>query len=359
MNRARLRQLGIKIGTYATGPLNAITDVEGVHVGHVTVIHDEPQVARTGITVIAPREGTIGKDYAFAGFHRFNGCGEMTGIHWLEETGLLTSAIALTNTHQVGMVHDALAEFSFTHAHYGAFYLPVVTETYDGWLNDMNALHLTKEHVFEAMAVAKGGPVEEGNVGGGTGMICHEFKGGIGTSSRIVETRSGKYTLGALVQANYGGRELLRVDGVPVGREIGFDKVPSPWKALPPSSSIIVILATDAPLLGDQCKRLAQRATSGLSRAGGVGHNTSGDLFLAFATGHHIPAAADGPIPLGVMLPQNHLDPFFEAAAEAVEESILNALCAAETMTGFRGHTAHALPLELLQQLLMKYSRLE
>ncbi len=359
MNRARLRQLGIKIGTYDTEPLNAITDVEGVLVGHVTVIHDEPNVARTGITVIAPRQGAIGNDYAFAGFHRFNGCGEMTGIHWLEETGLLTSAIALTNTHQVGMVHDALAEFSFTHAYYGAFYLPVVTETYDGWLNDMNALHLTKEHVFEAMSAAKGGPVDEGNVGGGTGMICHEFKGGIGTSSRVIESKSGKYTLGALVQTNYGDRRLLRVDGVPVGREIGFDKVSSPWQAPPLSSSIIVVIATDAPLLGDQCKRLAQRATSGLSRVGGVGHNSSGDLFLAFATGHHIPANADGPIPLGVMIPQRHLDPFFEAAAEAVEESILNALSAAETMTGFRGHTAYALPLDELQDVMRKYRRLD
>ncbi len=250
MNRARIRQLGIKIGTYPTGPLNAISDVDGVLVGQVTVIHDEPHVARTGITVIVPREGAIGNDYAFAGFHRFNGCGEMTGVQWLEECGLLTSAIALTNTHQVGMVRDALAEFSFTHAHYGAFYLPVVTETYDGWLNDMNALHLTKEHVFEAMSAAKSGPVDEGNVGGGTGMICHEFKGGIGTSSRVVETKSGKFTLGALVQTNYGDRGLLRVDGVPIGREIGFDKVPSPWQAPPQSSSIIVIIATDAPLAG-------------------------------------------------------------------------------------------------------------
>ena len=359
MNRARIRELGIKIGTYPTGPHNAITDVAGVLVGQVTVIHDEPTIARTGITVIAPREGAIGNDYAFAGFHRFNGCGEMTGTHWLEETGLLTSAIGLTNTHQVGMVRDALAEFSFTHAHFGAFYLPVVTETYDGWLNDMNALHLTKEQVFDAMSTIKGGAVDEGNVGGGTGMICHEFKGGIGTSSRLVETRSGNFTLGALVQTNYGDRGQLRVDGVPVGREIGTDQVPSPWQAPPQSSSIVVVIATDAPLLGDQCKRLAQRATSGLARVGGVGQNTSGDLFLAFATGHHIPAAADGPIPLSVMIPHNHLNPFFEATADAVEESILNALAAAETMTGCQGHIAYALPLDELQRVMKKYRRLE
>ncbi len=357
MKRARIRELGITIGRMPTGANNAITDVPGVLVGHVTVMHDGPHVARTGITVIAPREGAIGNDYAFAGFHRFNGCGEMTGVQWIEETGMLTSAIALTNTHQVGMVRDALAEFSFTHAHYGAFYLPVVAETYDGWLNDMNALPLTREHVFQAMESASSGPVAEGNVGGGTGMICHDFKGGIGTASRMVETQSGKYTVGALVQTNYGDREQLRVDGVPVGREIGFDKVPSPWQEPPPSSSIIVVIATDAPLLGDQCRRLAQRATSGLARTGGVGHNSSGDLFLAFATGHHIPAAAEEPFPLGVMIPHRQLNPFFDAVAEAVEESILNALTAAESMTGDQGHTAYALPLDELQRVAAKYGR--
>ncbi|MCL4562233.1 MAG: P1 family peptidase [Chloroflexi bacterium] len=355
MERTRLRNLGISIGTAPTGPLNAITDVPGVWVGHATVIHDEPRVARTGVTVIVPREGGIGRDYAFAGFHRFNGCGEMTGIHWLEETGLLTSAIALTNTHQIGMVHDALAEYSFTRSHYGAFYLPVVAETFDGWLNDLNALHLTKEHVFEAMSNARGGSVPEGNVGGGTGMICHDFKGGIGTSSRRVISKSGEYTVGALVQTNYGDREQLRIDGVPVGRKLGFDVVPSPWQTPPESSSIIIVVATDAPLLSDQCRRLAQRATTGLARVGGVGHNTSGDLFLAFATGHHIPAGADAPIPLGPMIPHQHLNPFFDATAEAVEEAILNALTSAETMVGYQGRTAYALPLDELQRVMDQY----
>jgi D-aminopeptidase len=355
MNRARIRDLGIKLGDYPTGPNNAITDVPGVLVGQVTVIHDQPSVARTGITVILPRDGAIGKDYAFAGFHRFNGCGEMTGIQWLEEIGLLTSGIALTNTGQVGMVRDALAEVSFASDHTGPFYLPVAAETYDGWLNDVTAPALTRQHVFEAVAAARSGRVDEGNVGGGTGMICHDFKGGIGTASRLVETRSGKFTLGVLVQTNYGDRALLRVDGVPVGREIGFDQVPSPFEETPRSSSIIVILATDAPLLSDQCRRLAQRITTGLARVGGVGHNSSGDLFLAFATGHHIPARADEPIPLGIMLPPNHLNPFFEAVPEAVEESILNALAAAETMTGVHNHTACALPLDLLKQIMQKY----
>lgn len=359
MRRARLRELGITIGSYPTGPNNAITDVPGVLVGHTTVIRDEPQVVRTGVTVIVPRDGGIGKDYAFAGFHRFNGCGEMTGVQWLEETGMLTSAIALTNTHQVGMAHDALAEYSFSQADTGHFYLPVAAETYDGWLNDMNALPLTPEHVFQAMSAARGGPVAEGNVGGGTGMITYEFKGGIGTASRVVETRSGVFTVGALVQANHGERSQFRVDGVPVGREIGYNRVPGPFEEPPAASSIIIIVATDAPLLSDQCRRLAQRATIGLARTGGNGHNTSGDLFLAFATGHHIPAYADEPIPLGVMLPNRHINSLFDAVAEAVEESILNVLTSAETMTGYLGHTVYALPLDDLARVMAKYRRVE
>jgi D-aminopeptidase len=355
MDRTRLRNLGITIGSLPTGPFNAITDVDGVRVGQVTLIYDEPHVARTGITVVLPREGAVGHDYAFAGFHRFNGCGEMTGVHWIEETGMLTSAIAITNTHQVGMVRDALAEYSFRKADFGSFYLPIVAETYDGWLNEMNAFHLRREHVFQALDSAQRGPVEEGCVGGGTGMICHDFKGGIGTASRLVASKSGTYTVGALVQTNYGDREQLRVDGVPVGREIGFDQVPSPWETPPQFSSIIVIVGTDAPLLPVQCKRLAQRATSGLARVGGVGHNTSGDLFLAFATGHHIPAGADEPIELGKMIPHRHMDLFFDAVAESVEESILNALTSAYTMTGYRGRTAYALPLDELQRIMGKY----
>ena len=358
MNRARLRDLGITIGLLPTGPLNAITDVAGVRVGHVTLIQDTPALARTGITVIVPRDGAIGHDYAFAGFHRFNGCGEMTGIHWLEETGLLTSAIALTNTMQVGMVRDALSEFSFAHQDFGPFYLPVVSETYDGWLNDASVAHLTRQHLFEAMQASRTGPVDEGCVGGGTGMICHDFKGGIGTSSRVIQTRSGSFTVGALVQTNYGARAQLRIAGVPVGLEIGPGEVPTPWGSPPDASSIVVVLATDAPLLPLQCRRLAQRATSGLARVGGIGQNSSGDLFLAFATGHHIPAGADEPIPLGMMVPHRHMNEFFEAAAEVVEESILNALCAAETMSGLEGHTAHALPLERVRQVMARYQRL-
>src|SRR5512136_1399844 len=303
MSRARLRDLGIMVGTFAAGPDNAITDVPGVWVGHCTLIYDEPRVARTGVTVVFPREGNIWEDNAFAGFFSFNGCGEMTGLPFIEEFGLLTSPIAITNTNQVGTAHAAVVGYGADRHGGFAFKLPVVAETYDGWLNDIDAFHIKAEHVRLALDSAKGGPVEEGNVGGGTGMICHDFKGGIGTSSRRVQLESGLFTVGALVQSNYGQRALLRVDGVPVGREIGLDRVPTPWGQPPASSSIIIVVATDAPLLADQCKRLARRATVGLARAGGVGHNGSGDLFLAFATGNHLPAQAQAPLAVN-MLPQ-------------------------------------------------------
>ncbi len=354
MTRARLRDLGITIGALPTGADNAITDVPGVWVGHSTLIYDEPRVARTGVTVVIPREGQVRQDYAFAGYHSFNGCGEMTGLPWIEESGLLTSAIGITNTNQVGLVRDAMCEFASEFYGGFAWKLPVVAETYDGWLNDMDAFHLTKQHVYEALQSARGGQVAEGNVGGGAGMICHEFKGGIGTSSRRAATPRGAYTVGALVQTNYGDRGMLRVDGVPVGREIGFDRVPSPWPMRATAGSIIVVLATDAPLLPVQCKRLARRATVGLARAGGTGHNGSGDIFIAFATGNHIPADLQGTLDVK-MLPHADMNPLFDAAAEAVEESILNALTAAETMTGFKGHTAYALPLDELQNVMRKY----
>jgi D-aminopeptidase len=354
MNRARIRDLGIQIGSLPTGQYNAITDVPGVLVGHATLIEDQPGVVRTGVTVILPRQ-EIGNDYAFAGFHRFNGCGEMTGVQWLEETGLISSAIGITNTRDVGMLRDAMSEYSYIHGHHGPFWLPVATETYDGWLNDMGTRTLTKEHVFQAFANAKSGPVDEGNVGGGTGMICHDFKGGIGTSSRIVETKSGTFTVGALVQANHGSRALLRVNGVPVGLEIGLDKVPGAWVEPPAASSIIIVVGTDAPLLSDQCRRLAQRATVGMARVGGNGHNTSGDLFLAFSTAHHVPAQADELIPLAPILPNRHINPIFDAVADAVEEAILNVLAAAETMSGAYGHTVHALPLDELKKVMEKY----
>lgn len=353
MGRARLRDLGITIGDKKTGPHNAITDVPGVLVGHCTVIYDTPRVARTGVTMIVPRESGIYKNNAFAGMFSFNGFGEMTGISWIEESGLISSPIGITNTGAIGVVHSALVEHTPVEID-----LPVVAETYDGHLNDFTAFHVTKAHAWTALDNARGGPVEEGCVGGGTGMICHEFKGGIGTSSRMVTIEGQTYTVGVLVQANYGDRRLLRVDGVPVGLEIPVERIPSGWDEAPQQGgSIIIIVATDAPLIPLQCKRLARRATVGLAKVGGVGHNGSGDIFLAFATGNDLPTEQKSPLNIK-MLPHNALNLLFEATAEATEESILNALTAAETMTGYRGRTAYALPIEELPQIMKKYGRL-
>lgn len=358
MTRVRLRDLDIAVGLFPPGPCNAITDVPGVLVGHTTVMADDPYVARTGVTVIIPREDHIRDDYAFAGYHSFNGNGEMTGLLWIEESGLLASPIGLTNTNQVGVVRDALIVHDVENFESRGFKLPVVAETYDGWLNDIDAFNLTEDHVHQALAAAKSGPVEEGNVGGGTGMICHDFKGGIGTSSRIVKSKSGEHVVGVLVQTNYGDRHTLRVDGVPVGREIGPEHTPFAWKEPPSGGSIIIVLATNAPLLSMQCRRLAQRATVGLARVGGVGHNGSGDIFFCFSTGNHIPADMNRQRTL-TMVPHEHLNPFFEAVAEATEEAILNALTMAETMTGHKGHTAHELPLDELQRVMKKYRPLQ
>ena len=352
MARARLRELGFAIGRLPAGKFNAITDVPGTLVGHTTLIHDDPRIARTGVTVVVPREGEIWEDAAFCGYFSFNGSGEMTGAPWIEESGMLTSIIGITNTHQVGLVRDAIVEHAVDNGYIRGWVLPVVAETYDGFLNDIDAFPLQKEHVFEAIASASGGVPDEGNAGGGTGMLCHGFKGGIGTSSRLVETKSGQFTVGALVQANYGARADLRVNGVPVGLEIGPKTIPLPGNA-GSGGSIIIIVATDAPLLPIQCQRLAKRATVGLSRAGGSGHNGSGDIFLAFSTGNHVPRTEK---PLDVkMLPLDHISPLFDATAEAVEESIINALTSAETMTGLNGRTAHALPLDELRRVMLKY----
>jgi D-aminopeptidase len=351
---ARLRDLGITIGDLPTGPHNTITDVPGVTVGHSTIIHDEPRVARTGVTVVIPRTEPTWHNNCFAAYHVFNGNGEMTGLAWLEESGMLVSTIGITNTHQVGLVRDTLVADAIENGYTGGFLLPVVAETFDGWLSDIDAFHLTRAHIQEAIASAKSGPVTEGNVGGGTGMICHDFKGGIGTSSRIAQIKDQQHTVGVLVQANYGLRRLLRVDGVPIGQEIPTSSIPSARSEPTQRGSIIVIIATDAPLLPTQCKRLAQRATVGLARVGGVGHNGSGDLFLAFATGNDLHYSGQAAHDLR-MIPHQHLNPFFDAVAEATEEAILNALTAAETMTGFKGRTAHALPLDDLQRIMAKY----
>lgn len=349
----RLRDLGVTIGRLPTGPHNAITDVPGVWVGHVTIVRDAPRVARTGVTVITARDDRIWEDYAFCGWHSLSGNGEMTGIPWIEESGMLGSAIGITNTHQVGIVRDAFVRYAVESGYAYGFLLPVVAETYDGWLSDAKAFHLTEADAIEALRSAAPGPVPEGNVGGGTGMICHEFKGGIGTSSRVV---AGTWTVGVLVQANYGVRADLRIDGTPVGRLIGADVVPSAWGEPGQAGgggSIIVVAATDAPLIPVQCTRLARRITVGLARAGGGGHDGSGDIFLAFATGNHLPAEVHGLRTLD-MVPHQEMDPLLDAVADATEEAILNALCAAETMTGFRGRTAHALPLDRSADILAR-----
>jgi D-aminopeptidase len=358
----RARELGIEIGDLPSGPNDAITDVEGVRVGHSTIVRgDGPLVVgegpvRTGVTVVCPRDGLTRDDPVFAGCHRFNGNGEMTGLEWIREAGALTTPVAITNTHSVGVVRDALiaAELGAGDEYWS---LPVVAETYDGTLNDINGFHVTAEHLEEALADASGGPVDEGSVGGGTGMICHEFKGGIGTASRRISEDVGGWTVGALVQANYGSRRALRIDGAPVGRVLSTERVPSPYdqeKDLPPGTgSIIVVLATDAPLLPIQCDRLAIRAGVGLSRIGGGLDDGSGDIFLAFSTGNRgLPRAVlDDDVPQTVpvqMLPNERMTPLFRAAAEATEAAILNALLAAGTVTGRDDITAHGLTPDLL-----------
>jgi D-aminopeptidase len=349
-----------------TGPWNAITDVPGLRVGHTTLISGEgPLVVgqgpvRTGVTVIHPHEGNIGIDPVFAAYHQLNGNGEMTGVAWIEESGLLTTPIAITNTHSVGVVRDAIIAYDVRQrpALESYFSLPVVAETYDGWLNDINGFHVKPEHVFAALDSAASGAVAEGCVGGGTGMNCHEFKGGIGTSSRVLPAERGGWTVGVLVQANYGRRRLLHIDGVPVGQEIGPDVVPTLLRR-PGDGSIIIIVATDAPLLPNQCKRLAQRATVGLARVGGNGDNGSGDLFLAFSTGNRGMERADTVEPGPVRWFQNNaISDLFEAVADATQEAIVNALCMATTTVGIEGRTSHEIPLDRLQEVMAKYGRL-
>jgi D-aminopeptidase len=333
----RSRDLGIRIGELETGEHDAITDVAGVRVGQTTVI--ERDDVRTGVTVIVPPETPI-----FAGCHRLNGNGELTGLEWVRESGTLTTPIGLTNTFSVGVVRDAIAAES---ADDDAWSLPVVGETYDGYLNDARGQHVKAEHTREALRSARAGPVAEGNVGGGTGMISHGFKSGTGTSSRVVNGM----TVGVLVQANHGRRARFRVNGVPVGELIG-DRIPTPIYP-PGSGSIIGIVATDAPLLPHQCTRLAQRAALGVARMGGLGENSSGDLFLAFATGNRGLGETEQPVRVK-MLPNDRMDGLFAAVVDATEEAILNAMLVAETMTGRDGSTAHALDARLLLETLRR-----
>jgi D-aminopeptidase len=380
----RARDLGIVIGRGRPGPNNAITDVAGVRVGHATIVRgDGPLVVgagpvRTGVTMVVPHDGDVFTRPVYAGSHRLNGNGELTGLEWIREAGLLTGPIGITNTHSVGVVHDGIIRNAVRVLPFGTSFwaLPVAGETWDGLLNDIDGFHVTMDHVDEALAAATGGRVPEGNVGGGTGMICHEFKGGIGTASRVTEAPTGGWTVGVLVQANYGRRDWLRIDGVPVGEAIPASEVPTPYDPddgdVPPaalagtpppgSGSIIAIVATDAPLLPHQCERLAQRAGLGIARMGGTGSHSSGDLFLAFATGNdnlpHTSFARDPRTAVDVRTVNDHvIGALFDAVIESTEEAILNAMIAAESMTGRDGVTAHALPHDRLVEVMTAFGR--
>ena len=384
----RARELGLRIGLLEPGVRDALTDVPGVLVGHATLIEGEgPLVVgkgpvRTGVTVVIPHEDHVWTEPVFAGCHRLNGNGELTGLEWVRESGQLGGVVGITNTHSVGVVRDALvAHAAAENAGQGVYWsLPVVGETYDGALNDIDGQHVLREHVDAALASASR-EVAEGNVGGGTGMILHEFKGGIGTASRRVPDADGGWTVGALVQANYGSRQLLRVDGVPVGAAIPVTEVPSAWDQVearhpavsdalpgmagrqgPGGGSIIVVIGTDAPLLPHQCERIAQRAGLGLARMGSIASNGSGDLFIAFATGNR------GLGPLGSerdarrtietrTVVDKAMSPLFQATVEAVEGAVVNALLAAQTMTGRDGITAHAIDHDRLLDVMARYGR--
>ncbi len=352
----RARDLGVPFEG-VPGPLNAITDVAGVEVGHVTLVSGEGNLVvgrgpvRTGVTAIHPR-GKASSDPVFAGSFALNGNGEMTGLAWLQESGFLEGPVVLTNTHSVGIARDAVIAWQARRGP-GAqpWGLPVVAETWDGWLNDINGFHVKDAHVFEALDAARGGPVDEGGVGGGTGMVAFELKGGIGTSSRRLEARQGGYTLGVLVQANFGLRRQLTVVGVPVGREI-----PEGTFRDDEAGSVIVVVATDAPLLPHQLHRLARRVAMGLARTGSVAMNGSGDLFVAFSTANPGTALAKTAV-AATVLPNEAMNPLFTATVQATEEAVINALVAGRTTTGIDGHRVLGLPHDRLRAALEKYGR--
>ncbi len=359
-NKPRARDLGVPFdGT--PGPNNAITDVRGVEVGHTTLISGEGKLVvgkgpvRTGVTAIHPR-GKANNDAVFAGWFTLNGNGEMTGTTWVDDSGFLDGPIMITNTHSVGVVRDAVIAWKVKHSSpdmEGYWWsLPVVAETWDGDLNDINGFHVKPEDAWHALDSARSGPVEEGNVGGGTGMICNEFKGGIGTSSRVLNARAGGYTVGVLVQCNYGMRDQLRIAGVNVGREI-----PEQAGRKQDIGSIIVVVATDAPLIPTQLKRVARKVSLGLGRDGSYSGDSSGDIFIAFSTANPGAVGAQGLHQL-TMLPNESLNPIFLATVQGTEEAVVNAMVAAETMTGINNHTIIALPHDRLREVLKKYNRL-
>jgi D-aminopeptidase len=360
-DRPRARDLGVAFeGT--PGPLNAITDVRGVEVGHSTIVRGDGVLkvgegpVRTGVTAVVPRGRATNSDPVFSGVFDLNGAGEMTGAHWIEESGFLEGPVMLTNTHSVGAVHAGTIAWRVKQGGPDAtgywWSNPAVAETWDGELNDINGFHVKQEHVFEALSGARVGPVAEGNVGGGTGMICYGFKGGIGTSSRKVSNAAGGYTIGVLVQCNCGRKPQLLIAGVPVGAEIAGSGARDD-----DAGSIIIVVATDAPVIGHQLKRLARRASLGLARTGSRSGNGSGDIFLAFSTANPGAAKPNGTVSL-TMLSNDRMDPLFAAAVEATEEAVINSMVAAETMTGANGRTVGALPHDELRRVLKKYNRL-
>ncbi len=356
----RARDLGVPFDG-KPGPFNAITDVKGVEVGQTTLISGSGPLkvgvgpVRTGVTAIFPR-GKDSLDSAFSGWFTLNGNGEMTGTTWVEDSGFLDGPVLITNTHSVGVVRDAVIAWRVKHAPPDeegySWSLPVVAETWDGDLNDVNGFHVKPEHVFHALDTARSGPVEEGSVGGGTGMICNEFKGGIGTSSRILDAKYGGYTVGVLVQCNYGIRSQLRVAGVPVGREITDHSSRDE-----DIGSIIVVVATDAPLIPNQLKRVARRVSLGLGRDGSFSGDGSGDIFIAFSTANPGVSGIKGVHQLS-MLPNQELNPIFLATVQATEEAVINAMVAAKTMKGINDYEVIALPHDRLREVLKKYNRL-
>jgi len=359
-SKPRARDLGVPFDGNP-GPLNAITDVKGVEVGYTTIISGEGPLkvgvgpVRTGVTAILPR-GKESRDAVFAGWFSLNGNGEMTGSHWVEDSGFLDGPVMITNTHSVGVVHDAVIAWKVKRGEADMegywWSLPVVAETWDGYLNDINGFHVTAQDAIHALDSAAGGSGAEGNVGGGTGMICNEFKGGIGTSSRVLSVKEGGYTVGVLVQCNYGEREQLRIAGIPVGREIPGPKI---WGS--DTGSIIVVVATDAPLIPTQLKRLARRVSLGVGRDGSYSGDGSGDLFIAFSTANPDAISSKGLRHI-TLVPNGDLDSLFLATVQATEEAVVNAMVAAETMTGINNKTVPALPHDKLREVLKKYNQL-
>jgi L-aminopeptidase/D-esterase-like protein len=381
--KPRARDLKLPIGG-TPGALDAITDVAGVEVGHTTLISGSGRLAvgkgpvRTGVTIVHPR-GKANPDPVFAAWFTLNGNGEMTGTTWVQESGLLEGPVAITNTHSVGVVRDAIIQWEVAQKNaLQPWWLPVVAETYDGGLNDINGFHVKAEHVIAALDGARGGLPAEGAVGGGTGMVCHGFKGGIGTASRKLSDAQGGYTVGVLVQCNYGSRRDLRIAGVPVGEEISdltgciattdplppgagrprCGATPSAPQQEPEQGSIIVVVATDAPLLPHQLKRLVTRVSLGIGRQGGFGGNGSGDIFIAFSTANARAWHNDGPVTTVTMIPNDRISPLFQATAQATEGAITNALLAAETMTGANDLRIYAMPVDRMLAAMKKYGRL-